>query len=97
MKILGFEYAVTLMEAKMPDSRHYAECNNNDLTIRVARNLPSQQKESSVLHEIIEATGYCLGLNLTEPTVLALERGLHGALKDAGVDLSPLLRGLEET
>ena len=96
MKILGFDYTLSLMEARMADSRHYGECNNNELTIRLARGLPVQQKEGSVLHEILEAIGYCLSLNLGEQTILALERGLHGALADAGVDLAPLLRGLEE-
>jgi hypothetical protein len=96
VKILGFDYALSLMEAKMADSRHYGECNNNTLTIRIARELPRQQKEATVLHEILEAVGYCLGLNLNEQTMLALERGLHGALAEAGVDLSPLVVGLEE-
>ncbi len=96
MKILGYHYRI------IENSEYGAqlgEMNPTQQTIKVQANQCQQQKESTVLHEIIEALNFHLKLELGQDNkiIAPLEAGLYTALTDAGVDLSPLTRELKPT
>ena len=96
MKILGMDYTVRLMDGKASETRNFGTCDNTECTIEITRGLSRQQKEATLIHEVIEAVNSMLDLGFSESTVRALERGIHGALTDCGVDLRPLLREVPE-
>ncbi len=64
--------------------------------IQIATDLVEQQRVSTVLHEIIEALNYHLELDLAHNSIMALEAGLYQVLTGNGIDLSPLVKELEE-
>ncbi len=96
MKILGFDYKIGLMDGRMEETKNFGECDNSELTIKLTRGMNRQQIEATLIHEVIEAVSSLLDLGFSESTVRALERGVHGALVDSGVDLSPLLKEIPE-
>ena len=94
MKILGYDY--TVVEGGDPD--HIGAFGRNHprtLTTQVAEGLASQQRESAVLHEIIEALNYALGLKLEHQAIMSLEAGLYQVLTGHGVNLAPLTREID--
>ena len=88
MKILGYDYE---FEKNVNDhTGSYGWFDAKSLTIQIADNLNKQQKESTILHEILEALSYHLMLEIGNNIIMPLEAGLYQVLTDAGVDLSPL-------
>ena len=94
MKILGYDYRLINEE---DHDNAMGRCNFRELFIRIAPNLPKQQTESTLIHEIIEALAYHLQLGFCgdNKIVSTLEAGLYQVLTDAGVDLSPLAKELQ--
>ena len=86
MKILGYTYQVEIV-----DSDAMGRFQARRQRLQIASDLAGDGKLSTLLHEIIEAINYHLGLNLPHRTIMALEAGLYQVLADNGVDLSPLL------
>jgi len=94
VKILGMTYSVKLMQARILESSKFGQHNGVELKITIARDMSVQQQVATMLHETLEAINYQLGLGLEEKAILGLERGLHGTLIDAGVNLNPLTKEL---
>jgi hypothetical protein len=92
MKILGYNYTFDMTRSHH-DIGAMGRCNSETLLIQVADSMSVQQQESTAIHEIIEAINFHLQLEMPHPTISALEASLYAALKDNGVDLSPLLNG----
>ena len=95
MKILGYDYCIVKCDA--PDwiggfGRHHPKSQS----IQIASEMHEQEAISTLLHEIIEALNYHLQLSLSHPTIMSLEAGLFQVLTDAGVDLSSLIKGIEQ-
>ena len=91
IQILGYDYGL-LTDRTLEDlSGAMGTCDSNNLIIRVANNIPEQQKQSTVLHEIIEAIDYSLELGLEHRSINSLEAALYQVLCANGVDLRPLL------
>lgn len=93
MKILGLDYR--LVEEGSHEmigafGRHHADRQ----IIQIAENLAPQQRVMTVLHEILEAVDYCLGLELRHNAKMALEAALYQVLTANGVNLSPLVADL---
>jgi len=89
LNILGYNYEV--MEDGVTDEtaafgRHHARLQK----IQIASDLHPQGKQTTVLHEIIEAINYHLQLELEHSKIMSLEVGIFQTLTTAGVDLSPL-------
>lgn len=89
IKILGYNYEIR--RDKTADEigasgRHRVKSQ----VIQVASDQCDEQKESTILHEIIEALNYSLELEIKHSSIMALEAGFYQTLKDNGVDLSPL-------
>jgi len=92
MNILGYNYTVTADgEADIMGS--YGRFHSKQhLQIQIASDLCAQQKMSTILHEILEALNYHLGLDLEHKIITALEAGLYQVLTENGVDLIPLAK-----
>lgn len=95
MKILGYVYEIEL-GSDTDRMGAYGRCMHGQQVIQVANDLKREQEDSTILHEIIEALKYHLGIKLEHGHVMALEAGLYQALTENGVDLSPLLAELRE-
>lgn len=89
MKILGYEYTVTIDDHDVVNGSGYQYTPTQK--IRVSNRDCQEQRESTLLHEIIEAINCHLELKLEHPQIMGLEVGLYGALKSAGVDLTGML------
>lgn len=90
MKILGYTYTVTAE----PFLGDMGDVSTAAQSIRLDSRLPTQQMQSTLLHEIIEALNHALELGLTHPQIAGIEAGLFQVLNDSGVDLTPLLFGV---
>lgn len=96
MKILGYTYKIIMEED------HDGALGRSHIArqiIRVSPNQASQQQESTMLHEIMEALAYHLHLELPSDqhrVIMPLEAALYQVLTDAGVDLSPLLNEVKK-
>lgn len=89
MKILGYNYKVVeggTAEFLSALGWHHIKSQ----TIRIADDLCQQQKESTILHEILESLNYHNGWELGHGIIMSLESSLYAALTENGVDLSPL-------
>lgn len=61
---------------------------SNNLTLSIAKNLPLELFNSTLLHEILEAINYHLELELKHNQIMSIEVGINKVLKDAGIDIS---------
>lgn len=62
----------------------------------VVRGMPEAQTVSSILHEVIEAVNSQLDLNICHLGIAGLETGLYQTLTENGVDLTPLLKAIDD-
>lgn len=90
MKILGYTYEI-IQSGDRDHLNALGRCHASTQTIHIATDLNDEQKQSTALHEIIEALSYHLQLNLEHNIIMSLEASLYQVLSDNGVDLSPLL------
>jgi len=96
MKILGYKYAVK-RDIAANNSSWSAACNSKKMEIILPVDTERDQNmASAIIHETIEALDYHLELDLPHRAIMALEAGLYQVLVDNGVDLSPLLNGIDE-
>lgn len=90
MKIFGYNY--TIVEDGDSDLiGAWGRFHGKTQVLQIATGLTAQQRESTILHEVIEAANYHLELDLKHSTRMSLETALYQVLTDNGVDLSPLL------
>lgn len=90
MKILGYDYKVTPV-ANMGEHGCLGLFVPKVSELSFDCTMDQQGKESTVLHEIIEALSWHLGLEMTEAQIRGIEAGLYGTLTGAGVDLGRLV------
>ena len=94
MKILGYNYK--LIEDGDDDMiGAYGRLHTKQQILQIAEGLSHQQRESTVLHEILEALSYHNNLGLGNKAIMPLEAGLYQVLTDIGMDLSLLTKELE--
>jgi len=94
MKILGYSYKIEQL-GKDVMRGNSGFCNFDNKLLQVSVDLDKDMKESTLLHEIIEALNYHMELELKHNQIMSLEAGLHQVLNDNGVELSPLLENKE--
>ena len=94
MNILGRNYELNF-EKTYNEMYRYGDFDQYKNIIRIANDIPEDEKIATVLHEIIEALNYYFELNLEHPKIMSLEAGLFQVLKENGVDLSVLLENDE--
>ena len=80
IKILGYDYTIKMID--LNETEKFGTQDMNTLTIRLNENKAQSQIDSTLLHEIIEAINFHLGLELNHYQINALEAGLYQVLKD---------------
>lgn len=93
MKILGHEVPVLKSPDNLVDAFGYFE--KDAFKIFISDQYNKSTKETTVLHEIIEAVNIISCLELTEVQVRNLEVGLYETLVTAGINLAPLTKELQ--
>jgi len=91
LKILGYIYTLDASKSIDDMGGNVGFCDLDKKLMRVANDVDKDVRNSTLLHEIIEAINYHLELNLEHHKIMALEVGLHQTLTDNGVDLGLLL------
>jgi hypothetical protein len=91
IKILGYYYDM-VEDGDYDSTGAFGRMNPKIHKIQIASDLCQQEKETTVLHEIIESINYHLELKLEHPVIMSLEASLYQALTDNGVSLAPLTR-----
>ena len=89
LKIMGYQYTITT-PGDTDSIGGCGTCDSKMQKIQVASNLAPEQKQSTILHESMEALNYHLQLGLKHETIMRLEAALFQVLGDNGVDLSKL-------
>lgn len=95
LKILGYHYDVVENEDS-GSIEAFGRCQYARQRIMIASDLQPDNRESTLLHEIIEALNYHLELRLEHHVIMGLEVGLYQALVDNGVSLEPLSRYIQK-
>ena len=90
MNILGIECPVLLCSDEEME-RVAGAFQGTYPRMRIRETLDKQTRESTTLHEVLEAIDWRLDLKLKHETIMRLEAGLYQVLTQNGVDLSPLL------
>jgi hypothetical protein len=82
LKIGGYNYSVKLDPKLIRDNGHQGSQCANGLEILIDPNLPKENQESVMLHEILEAINYHYALNLEHDKIMVLETALYQVIKD---------------
>ena len=94
MKILGYDYK--LIEDGDDDIiGAYGRFHAKRQILQIAEGLTRQQRESTVLHEVLEALNFHGNLGLNNKIIMPLESGLYQVLTDIGMDTSLLTKELD--
>ncbi len=90
---MGHEVPIKNCSENLVDAFGYLE--KNALEIFISGQYGQSTKESTVLHEVIEAINHICNLNLTEAQIRGIEVSLYETLIGAGIDLAPLTKELK--
>ena len=97
MKIIGQNYTVSRsITANDSQSIAFSNANKQVIVFQVGGEQPRELLKAVMIHEILEVLNCMYELNIPHPVLCALDTGLHQVFTDAGVDLSPLLKELDE-
>lgn len=96
MKILAYDYKINAATTPLVDLKNMGAHDSHALTITICTSMLRQHQESTMIHEIIESINWQLGLQFSEQNILSLEVGLYNVLRNAGVDLNPLMKELDK-
>ena len=94
MRILGYDYKL-IEDGDSDMIGTYGRFHAKTQVLQIATGLTQQQRESTVLHEILEALNYHDNLGLNDKTIMPLEAGLYQVLADMGMNLSLLTKELD--
>jgi len=94
MRILGYDYK--LVEDGDSDTiGAFGRFHSSRQILQIAEGLTKQCRESTVLHEILEALNCHNNWGLSNKVIMPLEAGLYQVLADLGMDLSLLTKELD--
>lgn len=84
IKILGKQFTVTQEPNLRADDgkSRTGQCNATDLSMKINAHCPQETKESTLLHEILEAIDMLLELGLNHHQICILEETLYQVLKE---------------
>ena len=85
LKIGGHEYSVTETDNLLRDSQAAGHSCGNGLYIGIDSSMPQSNKESTLLHEIIEQINYLNNLNLPHQVISTLETSLYQVFTENGL------------
>lgn len=82
IKILGQRYFITENNELIRDYRKFGSSCANNLDIIIDGTLDLSNKQSTLLHEILEQLDFMLELRLEHRIIQSLETGLYTIIKD---------------
>jgi len=85
LKIFGHEYEVVVNDEVKTGNSDYGIFSLKHCKISINSEIAHFQKESTLIHEILEAINAHLRLDLDHKQIFALETGLYQILKDNGL------------
>jgi hypothetical protein len=86
IKILGHVYTIeTDVRPQVSNTETIACVDNNRQLIAIATGNGGTTQQECLLHEIIEALNYRMGLDLQHSAITALSEGIYQVLHDAGI------------
>ena len=88
LKIGGFQWNVKEVENLMNDREHLGEMAPRTQEISIEKGSSEQQKEETLLHEIIEVLNWMYNINLEHYQIELLGVSLHQVLKDNDLIIS---------
>jgi hypothetical protein len=91
INILGYNYTIDTTRPLEEMEGNVGYCDFDKLELRVANDVPEDAKNSTIIHEIIEAVNYHLEIGLEESQIKQLEVGIFQAFNDNRVPISLLL------
>jgi hypothetical protein len=97
MKILAYDYQIKGLSNPVETATLFGRHDSNSLTITICTGMQRQHQESTMIHEVFEAINWQLKIGLEEQQIICLEAGLYHVLRNAGVNLDPLMKELDAT
>ena len=94
MRILGYDYKL-IEDGDSDTIGALGRFHSSRQILQIAEELAAQCRESTVLHEILEAISYHNNLGLGNKIIMPLETGLYQVLGDLGMDLSLLTKEID--
>jgi hypothetical protein len=90
-KVLGYHYRVEFKPVvTLEGEEQRGLCHSDTQLIEVSSNLPKDQQREVLLHELIHAIEYGVGISLTEAQVTRLARAQLAVFKD-NLDLAAFI------
>jgi hypothetical protein len=79
----GFKFKIQMVDELFDDEdgELMGTCDYNNLTIKILSTLKKPQRESTYIHELLEAINFIFATKLTHRQIESLEGGLYQALK----------------
>ena len=81
INVLGHDYEISF-DKSVTELDSYGETNFPAQKITIPFDLATQNKEASIVHEMLEILNYHLQLNLDHDKIMALESGVFQVLKN---------------
>jgi hypothetical protein len=82
VRILGHNYSLSEKDNLGRDINAIGQSCANSQTIKIDSSLPLENKQTTLLHEIIEQLVYMLELDLEHNKIQSLEDGLFNVIQD---------------
>lgn len=79
INIFGFNFRI-ILDDRLDENGDNGVLLFDKHIIRISNDLPQQQQEETLLHEIIHAVGHCQGMKMSEAEVIRLSHGLYSVL-----------------
>lgn len=91
LRILGHDYDVLYRD----DLNAFGKASIRAARLYIDPALGDEQQLSTILHEVLELIMMQMELNMDHQAVCSVETGMYQFLVENGVDLSPLLEGID--
>lgn len=86
MKILGIPYEVNIKEPFDRSELNHGSTDFLNTEINICKNLNSESRNSTFLHEVLHVIDFNLGLDLTENQIAAISSGIFSVFTENGFD-----------
>jgi hypothetical protein len=96
IKILGYSYSLDLTDKFEDMKGNVGVCDLDHHIIKIANDLGEETRNSTLIHELIEAINYHLELSLKHNQIMGLEVGFHRIFDDNGISLNSLCESKKE-
>lgn len=86
MKILGIPYKVNIKEPFDRSELNHGSTDFLNAEINICKNLNTEGRNSTFLHEVLHVIDFNLGLDLSENQIAALASGIFATCTENGIN-----------